>query len=105
MSRDVLTQQQIQEVRATNAYEAVERLKAHWLRSTTPTSPLNQQRRTMRVMVYLDGQRVGYVDQLRRVEVAAIKYIQYYTPAEASARWGFGNGGGAILVVTQPSGP
>lgn len=105
VSRDVLTYQQIDEVRATNAYEAVERLKSHWLRSTTPTSPVSQQAGTIPVMVYLDNQRMGYVDQLRRIEVAAIDYIRYFSPAEAAARWGFGNAGGAILVVTQPGGP
>lgn len=105
ISRDVLTYAQIQEARATNAYEVVERLKSHWLRSTTPTSPGNTSTRTSPVMVYLDNQRLGYVDQLRRIEVAAIDYIQYFSPAEASARWGYGNAGGAILVITQPPGP
>ncbi len=104
-SRDVLTYEQIQEVRATNAYEVVERLKSHWLRSTTPTSPGTPDSRSSPVMVYLDNQRLGYIDQLRRIEVAAIEYIQYFAPADASTRWGFGNAGGAILVVTQPPGP
>ena len=104
-SRNVITRQQIQEVRATNAYEVVERLKSHWLRSVTPTSPNNLEQRTHPVSVYQDGQRLGYVGQLRRIEVAAIDHIRYFSPAEASARWGRGNSGGAIQVITQPGGP
>lgn len=105
MSRNVITREQIQEVRATNAYEAVERLKSHWLRSVTPTSPNNLERRTHPVTVYQDGHRLGSVGQLRRIEVAAIEHIRYFSPAEASARWGRGNSGGAIQVITQPGGP
>lgn len=104
-SRNVITAEQIHETRATNAYEAVDRLKSHWLRSTTPTSPYNLEDRTAPVNVYIDNQRVGGVEQLRRVEAAAIEYIQFFPPAEAAARWGFGNAGGAILVATRPAGP
>lgn len=104
-SRDILTADQIRTTGATDAYEAVARLKSHWLRSVTPTSPGNQESRTSPVMAYLDNQRLGGVDQLRRVEVAAIEYIRYFPPAEAASRWGFGNSGGAILVSTQPLEP
>lgn len=105
ISRNVITSAQIQGARATNAYEVVERLKSHWLRSVTPTSPNNLERRTHPVTVYQDGHRLGSVSQLRRIEVTAIDHIRYFSPAEASARWGRGNSGGAILVVTRPGGP
>lgn len=101
-SRSILTAEQLRGVGVVDAYDAVARLKSHWLRSVTPTSPNDMQSRTSPVMVYLDGQRLGGVNQLRRIEIAVVEYIQYFTPAEASSRWGFGNAGGAILVSTQP---
>jgi hypothetical protein len=106
ISRNLLTAQQIEETRATNAYEAVERLKSHWLRtkgrSQMPSAPGVPQFEENPVLAYLDDQRLGTVDQLRRVEIAAVQYIQYFSPAEASSRWGFNHGGGVIFVSTRP---
>lgn len=105
-SPDLLTLQQIEEVRANNAYEVVQRLKAHWLqprgRSHLPAAPGTPQFQENPIMVYLDGQRMGTVEQLQRIEIAVIHRIRYFPPAEASARWGFNHGGGAIEVLTQP---
>ncbi|MEJ2502924.1 MAG: hypothetical protein P8177_06350 [Gemmatimonadota bacterium] len=109
ISRDVLTYSQIQEVRATNAYEAVERLKSHWLRpqgrSQMPTAPGVPQFQENPVLAYLDDQRLGSVEQLRGIEIAAVQYIQYFSPSEAATRWGFNHGGGAVLVSTRPYDP
>jgi hypothetical protein len=106
VSRDILTLEQITEVRATNGYEAVQRLKSHWLRtrgsSQMPAAEGMPQFRENPVLVYLDDQRLGGVDQLRRIEIAAIQYIQYFSPAEASSRWGMNHGGGVIYVSTRP---
>lgn len=106
VSRNVLTLEQINSVRATNAFEVVERLKSHWLRvrgrSQPPTSAGTPQFEENPVLVYMDDQRLGTVDQLRRIEIAVVQYIRYYSPAEASSRWGFNHGGGVIYVSTQP---
>lgn len=105
-SRDVLTLEQINSVRATNAYQAVERLKSQWLRtrgsSQLPAAEGQPQFTENEVLVYLDDQRLGGVENLRSIEIAAIQYIQYYSPSEAGARWGFNHGGGVIFVSTQP---
>ncbi len=104
-SRDVLTREQIDRVRATNAYEAVERLRSNWMR-VPPTQMPSQggapQVQQNPVLVYLDGYRLGDVGTLRGIEIAAVQYIRYYPPAEASARWGFNHGGGVIYVSTRP---
>ena len=105
-SRDVLTRGQIDESHATNAYEAVERLRSRWLRQrgTTqmPASPGGAQFRENPIAVYLDDQRLGTVETLRTIEVAAIRYMRVYPPVEAAARWGFNHGGGVIFVSTRP---
>lgn len=105
-SRNVLTLDQISSVRASNAYEVVQRLKSQWLRTRgtaqMPAAAGTPQFEENPVLVYLDDQRIGTVDQLRRIEIAAVQYIRYYSPAEASARWGFNHGGGVIFVSTRP---
>ena len=108
-SRHLLTLEQITAVRATNAYDAVERLKSSWLRpvgrSQMPGAPGVPQFEENPVMVYLDDQRLGGVDQLRGIEIAAVQYIRYYSPSEASSRWGLNHAGGAIYVSTRPLEP
>jgi hypothetical protein len=105
-SRNVLTLEQINSVRASNAYEVVERLKSQWLRirgtSQMPAAAGSPQFEENPVLVYMDDQRLGTVDQLRRIEIAVVQYIRYYSPSEASARWGFNHGGGVIFVSTRP---
>ena len=105
-STDLLTLDQITSVRATNAYEAVERLKSHWLRpkgrTQMPAAPGSPQFQENPVMVYLDDQRLGGVDHLRTIEIGVVQYIRHFPAAEAAARWGFDNAGGAILVSTRP---
>lgn len=106
IARDVLTPWQIEKVRATNAYDAVERLRSNWLRlrGTTqiPASPGTPVIRENQVLVYLDSQKLGGVDQLRTIEIGAVEYIRFYPPAEASARWGFNHSGGVIFISTMP---
>lgn len=105
-SPDLLTREQIEEVRANNAYEVVQRLKSHWLqprgRSQMPSAPGTPQFEENPVLVYMDGQRMGTVQQLQRIEITLIDHIRYFSPSEASARWGFNHGGGVIEVLTRP---
>jgi hypothetical protein len=105
-SRDILQGVQLEDARATNAYEVVERLRPRWMRprGTTQLPPQDGglQFRENQVQVYLDDQRLGGIETLRGVEIAAVKYIQHYSEAQASARWGFNHAGGAIYVSTRP---
>ena len=107
-SRQLLTREQLAGTHATNAYEAVQRLRSQWLqlRGSTqmPTQPGGMQTQQNPVWVYLDGQRMGPVDHLRAIEIAAVEYIRFFPPAEAGARWGFNHGGGVIYVSTRPGG-
>lgn len=105
-SREILVAEQIVGARATNAYEVVERLRPRWMRArgTTriPTPAGTRQFRENQVQVYLDDQRLGGIEMLRVVEIAAIQYIRHYSDTEASARWGFNHAAGAIYVSTRP---
>lgn len=105
-ARDVLTPAQIERVRAVNAYDAVERLKSNWLRlrgsTQVPVGPGQLFIRENQILVYVDNQKLGGVEQLRAIEIAAVEYIRFFSPAEASSRWGMNHGGGVIFVSTMP---
>ena len=105
-SRYLITREDIEKTHAVNAYDAVERLRSHWLRvrGTTqmPAPAGGVQFEEAQVLVYIDDQKFGPVESLKRIEIAAVEYIRFYGPAEASSRWGFGHGGGVIFVSTRP---
>lgn len=105
-SREMILADQIASARATNAYEVVERLRPRWMRprGTTQLPPQGggPQFQENQVQVYLDDQRLGTVESLRAVEIAAVQYIRHYSATEASARWGFNHAAGAIYVSTRP---
>lgn len=101
--RDVLTAEQIAKARATNAYEAVQRLRSNWMRMRGTTQmPGTLQVQENPVRVYLDDQLLGNLEQLHRIEIGMVEYIRHFSPAEATARWGFNHGAGAIYVSTRP---
>jgi hypothetical protein len=105
-SRDVLTREEIERVHATNAYEAVQRLRSAWLRTRgsaqLPSQGGAAQFEDNPVQAYLNDERLGDVTALQTVEVGVIRYIRHYSATEASARWGLNHTGGAIQVSTRP---
>ena len=108
-SRNILTRDQIESTRSVNAFDAVQKLRSNWMRlrgsTQMPATAGGTQFSENQVLVYLDNQRLGTIDALRQIEIAAVQYIQFFPPAEASARWGFNHGGGVIYVSTRPGDP
>jgi hypothetical protein len=95
---NLITRYTIAEYGISNAYDAVDRLKSHWLRTkgidsfTSPTQ----------IQVYMDNTRLGGIATLRTISSVDIAYIRYIPPQDAAARWGFDHGQGVIFVSTRP---
>jgi hypothetical protein len=82
------------DVQVNSAYDAVQRLKPNFL---VTRGYSNFDRRT----VYLNGARLlGGVDNLRTIEASSVRQIVFLSAIEATARYGTGNGAGALLVDT-----
>ena len=96
LDRNVITQAQVREGGFRTAYEAVEALKAPWLKIRP--DGLSQQRE---VLVYLDDIRLGGIESLKQVQSAQIVLIRYYDPQLAMMRWGVDHSQGVIMVVTR----
>ena len=97
--RNLITADEIAKSNATNAFEAVERLRPAFLRTRGSQSLQNQEPPTP--MVYIDGMRYGTLQTLATVPTIGIVSIRYLNAIEATQRYGFGNEGGAIMIVTK----
>ena len=81
--RSVITIDQIQQGGYRNAYEAVEGLRATWLKERP--DGLTMQRE---IQAYLDNSRLGGVQLLRQIATPQIASIRYIDAATAINRWG-----------------
>jgi len=97
--RNLITADEIAKSNATNAFEAVERLRPAFLRTRGSQSLQNQEPPTP--MIYVDGMRYGPLQTLASVPTLGIVSIQYLTAIEATQRYGLGNEGGAIMITTR----
>jgi hypothetical protein len=89
----------MQDVMATDAYDAVRLLRPQWL---TPRQPyIIGQLHSETLAVYLDDFRLGQIDKLRDLSAQRIASIRFVSTAVATARWGVGNRYGAIQVITR----
>lgn len=95
----VITAEEIREVLAMDAYEAVRLLRPQWL---VPRPPNIFGQHPSEVMaVYLDDFHLGGVEELKGLNALDIELIRFVRTAEATTRWGPGNPYGAIQVVTR----
>lgn len=86
----------------TSAHHAIEILRRTWLRrrgARTPNNPDN------RPSVYVDGVRVGPIEELFGISAEYIERISLLSPTDATTRFGTGHASGAILVVTRRGPP
>jgi hypothetical protein len=95
--RDLITREEIQAQRFSNAFQLVEALHSNWLRTRGTDSFASPGQ----VLVYLDDSRLGGVETLRSISTTTIGYIRYYDGIAASARWGLDHGHGVIFVSTR----
>lgn len=100
---NVITREEIAASSATNAYEAVSRLRPGFLQFRGQTTITGSD--TGYPKVYLDHMPYGDITTLRSLDASGIFEIRYYNSAAASNRFGLGNVAGAIEVISRPTPP
>ena len=53
------------------------------------------------LVVWVDNNRAGGPEILTQMQISNVRSVQYFTPSEAQSRFGNGNTGGAIQVITM----
>jgi hypothetical protein len=94
---NLITAEEIRETNATNAFEAVSRLRANWLRKRGVAS----MNREGSILVYRDGMRFGTPESLRQLNANEIESITFLDGLQATQRFGLDHGNGAILVASR----
>jgi outer membrane cobalamin receptor len=96
----VITEEEIEASRATNAFEVIQKLRANFLSYRGETS-LTKNQSTPYPTVYLDGQEFGPINTLRNIPASQIASIQLLRSWEATTKYGTGNMGGVIAISTR----
>lgn len=96
----VITEEEIDASRASNAFEVIQKLRANFLSYRGETS-LTKNQSTPYPTVYLDGQEFGPINTLRSIPASQIGSIQLLRSWEATTKYGTGNMGGVIAIVTR----
>lgn len=90
--RNVITQEEIDASKMTDAYNVVRSLRPGWLLPKTVGSGRQS------VQVYIEGNKAGGTTALQQYAVNQIREIRFLNGDDATTRFGTGNGAGAILV-------
>ena len=96
LTSPVLTETEISSVDSPSALDAIRRLRPQYLQtSSTPGAAEGP-------VIYVDGIRLaGGVEALRDIAATTIHEIRRLDALDATARYGTGHQGGAILIATK----
>ena len=94
---NVVTAEEIQRLGSVDLFDALKRLRPNWFRHN-PTAAAGALAEGM--VVYIDGQRMGGLGNLRDISPTAVHSVRYYSASEAQMRFGLDNLQGAIDVAT-----
>ena len=92
---NAITAEEIANTGVSTVYDAIQRLRPQWLTS----SRMRGAGTSDALLVYLDMNRYGTMDQLRQLPIGGITEIRYLSAAEATNRYGTGHSGGVILIL------
>ncbi|HEX9581695.1 MAG TPA: hypothetical protein VF970_11380 [Gemmatimonadales bacterium] len=95
---NVITAEMLADQPVNSAYEAVQRLRPRWLIERGPTTLAATGNP---VVVYVDNQRMGGVEELRTIAVHTVEEIRFRDASDATTRYGTGHTSGAIEVTTR----
>ena len=95
-SPNTITSEEISAAGVTTLYDAVQRLRPHWLTSGMARSGGSH---TDDVQVYLESAHYGTFESLRQLPIGGVQEMRLLSAADATNQFGTGNTGGAIVVV------
>jgi hypothetical protein len=95
--QQLITREVITGTQYTNMFDVIQAMRSNWLMVKSGTAGEGKQ---SVLQVYLDNQRIGGVDELRRILPSTVQSARFYDAIAASARWGMDHGAGAIFIVT-----
>jgi hypothetical protein len=96
----LITEDEIVASRATNAFEAIQKLRGNFLSYRGETSFYPTRNKSMPT-VYVDEQAFGEITILRSIPAMQIASIRLYRSWEATTKYGVGNMGGVIAITTR----
>jgi hypothetical protein len=95
----VITEDEIVDSRASNAYEVIHKLRANFLTNRGKTSVNDTQ--SPYPTVYVDDQEFGPISTLSSIPASQVSMIRLYRVSEANAKFGNHNLGGVIAITTR----
>jgi TonB-dependent Receptor Plug Domain len=95
----VITEDEIVDSRAQNAYEVIHKLRANFLTNRGKTSVNNTE--SAYPTVYVDDQEFGPISTLASIPASQVSMIRLYRVSEANAKYGNHNLGGVIAITTR----
>lgn len=97
---DLITADELEAAGANTLYEAVAKLRPHFLKSRTVTA--YGRPATSPLMLYVDGEKMESIDDLRHLPLLEVKEVRFYEPQIANQRFArYNNAGGAIAVLLK----
>lgn len=99
---NVITSDELAKENSPSVYDAIQHLRPELLqpRPGSQSSSIDSPQ-DYTVHVYLDNSRLGELSDLRSVPVSTIREIRYLNPAQAMQRFGSGNPGGVLLLISR----
>lgn len=91
-SSSLITAEELVPMANFTVYEAVRRLRPRWLQSRAPGQE---------AVVYMDGTRIGGIEELRILEANQVAEIRYRSGPDATTRYGTDHGGGTIEIRSR----
>ena len=96
VDQTTITREELLGSSATTLFDAVQRLRANWLRPRGTDSI----EKSSVIQVYMDNIRLGGVEQLRQISPVTVASLRHYDGIQATARWGIDHAAGAIAITT-----
>jgi hypothetical protein len=93
----LITQSELDNIAASSMYEAVLKLRPHFLRNRTAVA--HGKAASAPLMLYVDGERMESIDDLRRIVPTEVMEVRFLEPHQANAYFArYNNAGGAISI-------
>jgi len=100
---NLITEDEIVDSRASNAYDAIHKLRGNFLSNRGKISIYSPATVSMPT-VYVDDQRYGDINVLSTIPAEVIATIRLYRAWDATTRYGINNAGGVISITTRQGG-